>query len=72
MLPLKFYILSEPGNQTPLKTDHPCDPAFRRVSRLVTEMAQSHSILQSKSNNYPNLLKFPPKIISTHQNQKVV
>lgn len=72
MLPLKIYVLSEPGNHTLIKTHDPCDPAFRPVSRLLSEMAQLHSILQSKFNNYPNLLKFPPKIFSTTIKQKVV
>lgn len=33
--PLKVYVFSEKGDQTPIKMDGPGDPASRTVSRLL-------------------------------------
>lgn len=65
MLPLKFYLFSEQGDQTPIKMDGPGDPASKTASRVLTEMIQHHRTLQSRSNDYPDFHKVPSKIIST-------
>ena len=35
-LSLKLYAFSEQGDQTPVKTDGPCDPEFQNTSATVS------------------------------------
>ena len=59
MLPLKVYVFSEQGDQTPIKTNDPGDLASRTASRLLTEMLHPHTTLQSGPNNHPYFLRVP-------------
>lgn len=47
MLPLKFYVFSEQGNHTPMKTDGPGDPEFQKASAIVS----SKSCILNSFNN---------------------
>lgn len=75
MSPLKVYMLSEKGDQTPIKMDllqnaSPQNSAFRTVSRLMTDNRKFQEIPQSGIDHNLKLSQGPPKTIEPTNNRK--